>query len=64
MLNDANKYFNKDNNHYANQQLIGCKDLFRGVIVIEWVIRNQSKINFHQYNKLLVKSCAQCYHEF
>ena len=63
MLNDVSKYFNKNNNHYTNQQLIGCKDLFRGLIVKECAIENQSRIIFHQHNKVLVKSCVQCYHE-
>ena len=35
MLQDMSKYFNNDNNVYANQQLIGYRELFRGVIVKE-----------------------------
>ena len=37
MLDNINEYFNDDNNPYTNQQLIRHKDLFRGVIVKEWV---------------------------
>ena len=63
ILNDVKKNFNKTSNHYSNQQLTGHKDLIRGVIVKKWIMRNQGRINFHQHNKLLVKSCVQHYHE-
>ena len=33
MFGDIKKYFNYNNHPYANQQLIGCKDSFRGAIV-------------------------------
>ena len=33
------------------QQLIGCEDLFRGVIVKGWEMENQSRINFNLYKK-------------
>ena len=33
MLVEVNKYFDNDNNPYDNQQLIGCKDLFKEVMV-------------------------------
>ena len=33
ILVDADKCFNNDNNARNTQQLIGCKDLFRGLIV-------------------------------
>ena len=51
MLKDINKCFNNDDNCYKNQQLNGCRDLFRGVIVKEWVIGNYNTINFYTYNK-------------
>ena len=33
MIKDINKHFNNNANYCANQQLIGHRDLFRGVIV-------------------------------
>ena len=45
LMQDTNKCFNNDNNAYDNQQLIGCRDLFRGVIVKEWVVSNQKQID-------------------
>ena len=59
MLNDINKYFNNDNDYYTNQQLIGHIDMFRGVVVKEWVVGNDDNINFHACNKVLVKSCVK-----
>ena len=40
MLKDANDHCNINNNRYENQHLIGCKDLFRGLIFKEWVMLN------------------------
>ena len=37
--------------------------LFRGVIVKEWVMGNYNNINFHAYDKALVKISVQFYHE-
>ena len=39
------------------------KDLFLGVIVKEWAIVNQKRINVHSYNEALFKSCVEYYHE-
>ena len=47
ILRDIIKYFNDDENCYANQQTIGCKDIFRGVIVKEWIVGNECGVNFH-----------------
>ena len=33
MVNDANKYFDNNNDYCTNQQLIGYRDLFREFIV-------------------------------
>ena len=63
MLNDINKYFNDNEDYYTNQQMIGHRDLFRGVVVKEWVMKNHNNINFHAYNKVLVKISVQFYHE-
>ena len=38
MLKDTNKYLNDKDYYYKNQQLIGYKDMFRVVIVNDWVM--------------------------
>ena len=63
MIKDIKRYFSGDETeYYANQQLIGIKALFRGVIVKEWVAVNNDNMNYHEYNRILVKSCMQFYH--
>ena len=42
---------------------LGCKALFRGVKVKEWVMGNYNNVNFHAHKKVLVKSSVQFYHE-
>ena len=64
MLYEINKHFNNNNNVHTNKYLIGHKDLFRGVIVKEWVVSNQNRIHFKSHNKLIVKMCTQHYHDF
>ena len=64
MLNDISKYSNNGDDYYTNQQLIGHKDIFRGVVVKEWVMGNDNNINFHTCNKVLVKSSVTFYHDY
>ena len=63
MLNNISKYFNNEDDFYTNQQLVGHKDFFRGAAVKEWIMGNDRNINFHAYNKVLVKNSLQFYHE-
>ena len=63
MVNDMNKFFNNSNDYCTNHQLIGHRDLFRGVTVKEWVMGNHNVSKFHACNKVLVKSCFHFYHE-
>ena len=58
MMKDAIKHFNDDEDHHANQQTIGCEDMFRGLIVKEWIVGNEHCVNFHIFNKILIKHCA------
>ena len=65
MINDAKRYFAEDEMYYhTNQQIIGIKAFFRGVIVKEWVVVNDENVNYHEHNRILVKSFARFYHEF
>ena len=54
MLKDTNKYFDKEDDYYTNQRLIGCKNVFRGVIVKDWVMCNNNRVKFHPHNKVLI----------
>ena len=59
MLRCAIKCFNDDENYHTNQQMIGHKDMFRGVVVKEWIVGNECGVNFHNYNEILTKCCGQ-----
>ena len=61
---DINNYFNNDDDYYANQQLISCKDLFRGVIVKCWAIDTYNIVNFYPYNKGLIENFIKNYHDY
>ena len=37
--------------------------MFRDVIVKEWIVGNEDCVNFHIYNKILIKCCVQFYVE-
>ena len=63
MLKDVNKYFNNEDDCHTNQQLIGYKDLFRCVIVKDWVIDNCNSANFYPHNKVLIENCVKYYHD-
>ena len=64
MIKDIKRYFSGDETEcYTNQQLIGIKALFRGVIVKEWVAVNNENINYHECNRKIVKSCIRFYHD-
>ena len=53
MMKDIVKHFNDDEDYCINEQTIGFKDIFRGVIVKEWIADNECCVNF------LIKCCAQ-----
>ena len=54
MANDTNNFFNNINDYCTNQQLIGCRDLFRGIAVKEWVMGNHNISKLYAHNKVLV----------
>ena len=46
MLKDTNKFSNDDDDCCTDQQLIGNKDMTRGVIVKDWSMENCNSENF------------------
>ena len=53
--------FNDDDDFFTNQQTIGHKNMFRGVMVKEWIVGNEHCVNFHNYNKILIKCSRHIY---
>ena len=64
MLKDINKYFNNDDDCHTSQKLIGRRDVFRGIVLKEWVMGNNNNMNLHACNKVLVKIRVKFYHEY
>ena len=63
ILQEMNKYFNNDTIFDANQQLIGHRDLFRGVVVKELVVSNKKNIDLRSTNKEIEKMSVKYDHE-
>ena len=59
MMKEMIKNFNDDEDCYTNQKIIGHKDMFRGVIVKEWIVGNEDCVDFHTCNNILMKCCVQ-----
>ena len=53
MENDIENHFNKEGNSHTNQQFLGAKEIFRGVVVKEWVGLPSERIYFSEHNKIL-----------
>ena len=47
MLKDISKHFNNEERCFPNQQLLSCKDMFRGEIVKDWGVVNSNNVNFN-----------------
>ena len=62
MLKDTNKHLNNEDYYCTNQKLIGCKDMFIGVIFKDWIVGNSNIANFHLHNKVLIEYCVKNYH--
>ena len=62
-MKDIIKNFNDDEDWFTNQQMIGFKDMFRGLIVKQWIAGNEHCVNFHIYNKISTNYCVKFYVE-
>ena len=63
ILKDANKYFRKENDFRANQENLGARELFRGIVAKDWVVQSDECVTFEQHNKVMVVMCVILYHE-
>ena len=46
MPNDIGKYFNNEENFWTNQQVLGKREVFRGIIVKDWVAITVESVDF------------------
>ena len=63
MENDIGKYFNEEENFWTNQQVLGMREVLRGIVVKDWVAMPVECIDFTQYNKVLIKKAVVFYCE-
>jgi len=61
MENDIVKYFNKEENFWTNQQVLGMRDVFRGIVVRDWGALPIECIDFTPYNKVMIKKAVDFY---
>ena len=59
MINDIVKIFNKEDFFWKNQQVIGVREVFRGIVVKSWVGMPVESIDFKKYNKILMKKAVE-----
>jgi len=63
MENDIVKYSNKEENFWTNQQVLGMREVFRGIVVRDWVAMPIECIDFTPCNKVLIKKALNFYSE-
>ena len=51
---DVEKYFNKEGNLHTTQQVLGMREVFRGLAVKEWIETPNEIIDCSQCNKVLI----------
>ena len=63
MIKDIKKYLKNESNFYDNQEILDCREMFRGIVVKKWVIQSEEEILFDECNKILVKMFVKFYHD-
>ena len=63
MIKKVRKYFNRESNFCTNQQVLGMREVFRGVVVKSWVYLPLEKIKFSKHNEKLVRKAVNLHSE-
>ena len=58
IINDVQNFFNGENDFWTNKQVLGMREVFRGVVVKSWVAFPTENINFRVHNKIIVHEAA------
>ena len=64
MENAIEKYFNNEENFWTNQQVLGMREVFRGIMVKDWASTPVESTDFTQHNKVLIKKDVNFYCEY
>ena len=63
IISDIRKCFEGDDIYQTNQQVLGIKEMFRGVVVANWVAMPLERVKFTPSNKIIVKEAGNFYNE-
>ena len=63
MITDAQRYFRGEDQFHTNQKRIRMKELFRRIVVKEWVMLLQESTCFRSHDKVLIVMCANLHNE-
>ena len=58
MIHDERKHFHNETVYCTNQEVLGCRETFRGIVLKEWVVQFNIRINVDEHNKVLVIICV------
>ena len=64
IIRDIQKFLNKESNYQKNQELIGLRNVFRGMAVQCWIGPSFNNNNDRKHNKVIVKESVLFYSEF
>ena len=63
IIKDVGKYFNNEQNFWTNQQVIGIREVLKGIAVKNWVLFPVESTEFKKYNKILINKEFDFYSE-
>ena len=63
MLNDVSRHLKNKTSFEINQEILGMRNLFRGIVVKSWIGNNFETSVDHEHNKSIVKESVKCCNE-
>ena len=61
---DILKHFNGKENLWTNQQMVGIREMFRGVAVKSWMSLPLERLKFVVCNKIIAREAVKFYSEY
>ena len=59
IIKDVRKQFNRESIFWTNQQVLGMREFFRGVVIKSWVTLPLERIKFSKHDKILVREAVE-----
>ena len=64
IIKDIGTYFNGEAKFWTNQQVLGIREVFRGVVVKIWVAMPLERVIFLVHNKIIVREAVNFYSQY